>query len=283
VRSDLGVVAVVMSGDSAPEVTLAYPVPSRAGAATVGAGAGLGVGVAAGAGCLGSYGLLWPACLVAVWTPVMMATGAVEGTVKGVPISDLRASVVAIKEAAREPAPVLGLGERVAGEATQRLGSGRGRFVPDLGGRAGAAPGRSAALAGAGVGTVLELRVARVALERASHPRPLETYGPSFSVERLIDAPLTLVVEVRARLLRAADGSELWGDEFTHRAGDRKLTEWGRDGAAQFRDERDRALARLADDVAGAVFGPAPAPSAPPSFVPPSEPAPPAEPCEDRI
>ena len=264
VRGDLGVVAVVMSADSPPDATLAYPVPSRAAAATVGASAGLGAGVLAGAACFGSYGLLWPACLVALWTPVMMTTGAVEGAVKGVSISDFRDSAVAIKDAAREPEPARSLGEHVVGEATGRLGEGRARFVSD-------AP-RPARRHVEGATTVLELRLSRVALERAPNPGPLAKCGPSFSVELLIDAPLVLLVEVRARLFRAADESIVWEGEFTQRAGSQKLTEWGRDNAAEFRRERDRALTALAEEIGATVFGPAP-----PASVSPAEPAPPSQ------
>src|SRR5712692_2060469 len=81
VRNELGAVAVV-APPVRPESSLAHPVPSRAGAAAAGASAGLGVGVLAGAGCLGTAGLAWPACLVAVWTPVMVVTGGIEGAVK---------------------------------------------------------------------------------------------------------------------------------------------------------------------------------------------------------
>jgi len=86
-------------------------------------------------------------------------------------------------------------------------------------------------------------------------------------VERLIDAPLTLVVEARVRVLCAADRMTLYEGAFTHRAGGQKFTEWGREGAAAFRRERESALAAVAEDIASTIFGLAPAP---PESTPPA-------------
>lgn len=276
VRAELGAVAVVVP-PAPPEPSLAYPVPSRPGAAVAGAGAGLGAGVLAGAACLGSYGIVWPACLIALWTPVMVVTGGVEGALKGVPVAELRASASSLKDAASEPDLARSLAERVAAEASRRVGAGRVRFAADALAEAGAGSPRYPALAADGVDTVLEVRLERLGLARAASHGPLPGYGLSFSVEKLIDSPLALVVKARVRVLRAADGTARYESAFTYRAGSQKFTEWGREVAAEFRRERDQALAAVAEDIARTIFGLATAPPesaspapAPDEAIPPS-------------
>lgn len=279
VRAELGTVAVVPAPEL-PESSFAYPVPSRAGAAATGAGAALGVGIVAGAACVGTYGYVWPACLLAVWTPVMMVTNTVEGAVKGVPIADMRSSAASLKNAAGEADLSGRFAERVTSEAQRRVGEGRVRLAP--GGLAASGHQRYAGLAAEGIDTVLEVRLERFRLARAASGSALSGYGPSLiSVEKLIDAPLTFTVEAQVRVLRAADGTVLYKTSYSHRAGHQKFTEWGREDAAQFRVERDRALASIADDIAGEIFGAAPAapePAATPESAPTSEPAPTREP-----
>ena len=263
VRAELGTVAVVTSPER-PEWSFAYPVPSRAGAAATGAGAALGVGAAAGAVCLGSSGYVVPACFIAVWTPVMMVTNGFEGAVKGVPISDVRASAASLKNAAAEPELATRLAERVASEGRRRLGEGRIRLaadgLPDTGNL------RYAALASEGVDTVLEVQLDRLQLQRAVTVGALsgDGYGWSLiSVEKLIDAPLEFTIAGRVRVLRATDGTVLYKTTFDRRAGHQKFTEWGREDAAQFRGERDRALESIAEEIAGEIFGLVPAPPEP--------------------
>ncbi len=269
VRSELGTVAVVTSPEP-PDSSFAYPVPSRAVAAATGAGAALGVGAMAGVAC---FAYVWPACLLAAWTPVMMVANGVEGAVKGVPIADLRASAASLKNAAGESDLSSRFAERVASEAHRRVGEDRVRLAtygrPDAGKR------HYAALAAEGVNAVAEVQIDRLRLERAPSASVLSGYGPSIiTVEKLIDAPLEFVVNARVRVLRAADGKVLYEAAFTRRTGRQKFTEWGREDAAQFRSERDRALASIADEIAGELFGLAPATPEPTT---PSEPPAPAE------
>ena len=262
VRSELGTVAVVASPEP-PAWSLAYPVPSRAGAAATGVGAALGVGALAGAGCFVTLGYLVPACLIAVWTPVMMVTNGVEGVIKGVPIADMRTSAASLKSAAGEPDLSSRFAERVASEAHRRVGEERVR-VASSGVPADSKPGHYAALAAEGVDTVLEVQLDRLRLERAPSPGAHTGYGPSIiSIEKLIDSPLALTVAARIRVLRAADGRVLYEAAFDRREGFQKFTEWGREDAAQFRSERDRALESIAQEIAGQIFGPVPATPAP--------------------
>ena len=271
IRSELGTVAVVTSPEP-PDSSFAYPVPSRAVAAATGAGAALGVGAMAGVAC---FAYVWPACLLAAWTPVMMVANGVEGAVKGVPIADLRASAVSLKNAAGEPDLSSRFAERVASEAHRRVGEDRVRLATnrllDAGNR------HYAALAAEGVNTVVEVQIDRLRLERAPSASAFSGYGPSIiTVEKLIDAPLAFTVEARVRVLRAADSTVLYKAAFTRRAGHQKFTEWGREDAAQFKSERDRALESIADEIAGELFGAVPAPPEPtatPEPTPTPEPA----------
>ena len=254
VRSELGTVAVVTSPEP-PDSSFAYPVPSRAGAAATGAGAALGVGALAGAAC---FLYVWPACLLALWTPVMMVTNGVEGAVKGVPIADMRASAVSLKNAAGESDLSSRFAARVVSEAHRRVGEDRARFATN------ALPGsgnlRYATLAAEGVDTILEVQIDRLRLERTVSHTGASGYGPSIiSIEKLIDSPLAFRVEARVRVLHAADGKVLYEAVYDCRAGYQKFTEWGREDAVEFRGERDRALESIAQEIAGEIFGPVPA------------------------
>ncbi len=254
IRSELGTVAVVTSPE-APDSSFAYPVPSRAVASAAGAGAALGVGAIAGVACLG---YVWPACLLAAWTPVMMVANGVEGAVKGVPIADLRASAVSLKNAVGEPDLSSRFAERVVSEAHRRVGEDRVRLATN--GRLDAGNRRYAALAAEGVDTVVEVQIDRLRLERAPSASAFSGYGPSIiTVEKLIDAPLEFTVDARVRVLRATDGTVIYKADFTRRAGRQKFTQWGREDAAHFRSERDRALESIAQEIAGELFGPLPA------------------------
>jgi hypothetical protein len=252
IRAGLGTVAVIPSAER-PEWSFAYPVPSRAGAALTGAGAALGLGAAGGAACLAYFA---PGCLLALWTPVMVVTNGVEGAVKGAPVADVWSSAAALRTAASEPDLSIRLAERVASGAQSRAGEARIRFatngLPDRG------KADYAALSAEGVDTVLEVQLERLQLKRTSSGR--STYGPSvISIEGLINAPLEFTIVARVRVLRASDGVVLYKTAFDYRTASQKFTDWGRDGAAQFRDERDRALESIAREIVRDIFGPEPA------------------------
>ena len=256
VRAGLGTVAVVTSPEP-PEWSFAYPVPSRAGAAAAGAGAALGVGAAAGAACLGTSGYFFPACFVAVWTPVMMVTNAFEGAVKGVPIADVKSSAASLKNAVTEPELATRLAERVASEGQRRGGESRVRLAAD--GLPDTRDLRYAALASAGVNTVVEVQIERLQLERAAAASAFSGSGYGWSiisVEKLIDAPLQFTIAARVRVVRAADGTVVYEMVFNRRTGYQKFTEWGREEATGFRGERDSAIESIAQELAGELFGP---------------------------
>src|SRR5262245_32368045 len=207
-RASLGEVAVV-AAEAPPGRQFARPVPSAAGASAVGVGAGLGVGVLGGAACFATFGYFIPACAVALWTPVMMVTGGVEGAKKGVSLAELHEASEALEQTASEPYVQEALRDqlvRVISEydaeraVTARIGRGPSTLTEGVDYRA---------LAEDGVASVIEVAVLSLDLVRASAPGKNPGYGPSFSVQRLIDPPLRLRVHARARVLRAADGTEV--------------------------------------------------------------------------
>ena len=253
-RASLGEVAVV-STEAPPDRQFTRPVPSAAGASAVGVGAGLGVGVLGGAACFATLGYFVPACAVALWTPVMMVTGGVEGAKKGVSLTQLHEASEALEQTASEPYVQEVLRDqlvRVISEydveraVTARIGRGPSTLTDGADYRA---------LAEEGVTSVIEVAVLSLDLERASIPGKQPGYGPSFSVQRLIDPPLRLHVRARARLVRVADGAELYAHTFVYDSQIDSFLSWGRDNARAFRDARQSAVEVLARQIAEALIG----------------------------
>lgn len=253
-RASLGEVAVV-SAEAPPDRQFTRPVPSAAGASAVGVGAGLGVGVLGGAACFVTYGLFYPGCAVALWTPVMMVTGGVEGAKKGVPLAELHEASEALEQTASEPYVQEALRDElvrtisaydVERVVTARIGRGPLTLADGADYRA---------LAEEGVTSVIEVAVLSLDLVRTSIPGKQPSYGPSFSVQRLIDPPLRLRVHARVRVLHAADGAELYAHTFVYDSPINIFVGWGRDNARAFRDARQSAVEALARQIADALIG----------------------------
>lgn len=253
-RASLGEVAVV-SAEAPPDRHFSRPVPGGVGAGAVGVGVGLGAGVLGGAACFASFGYFWPACAAALWTPVMMVTGGVEGAVKGVSLADLHEASEALELTASEAFvqdelrdELVRLISRQSGErvVTARLGRGPATLTAGADYRS---------LADEGANSVIEVTVLSLDLERISIPGKVPTYGPSFSIQRLIDPPLILRVRARARLVRAVDGTELYAHAFVHDSPIRSYLEWGRDNARAFREARQYAVEVIAREIVAAVIG----------------------------
>src|SRR5207249_8945927 len=95
------------------------------------------------------------------------------------------------------------------------------------------------ALASTGVDTVLEVSVPRIGLAGESGINP----------------PISLLMNARARLVRTADGIEMYADKFDYRGdGASKFLEWAADEAQMFRQEIDRGTRSLAKDIVRLVF-----------------------------
>jgi hypothetical protein len=88
-------------------------------------------------------------------------------------------------------------------------------------------------LAGQGIDTVLELQLIHPGLKGAGKINP----------------PLALCVDMRARLLEARSGRELWHVTARHRSEKYKFTEWAANEGELFRSELDRCFASLSDQI----------------------------------
>ena len=253
-RASLGEVAVV-SAEAPPDWHFSRPVPGGVGASAVGVGVGLGAGVLGGAACFATYGVLWTACAAALWTPVMMVTGAVEGAVKGVSIADLREASEALELTAGESIVQEELRDELVRIISQQGGERVVTARLDRGPATLTAGADYRALVDEGVNSVIEVTVLSLDLDRASLQGKVPSYGPSFSIQRLIDPPLILRVHARLRLVRAGDGTELYAHTFVRESATRTYLEWGRDNASAFREARRNALEGIAREMVTAVIG----------------------------
>lgn len=260
-RGALGSVAVV-AAPVRPERELSRPVPGKALSALVGMTAGFGVGLLSGAGCFVTAGYAAGLCVLALWTPGMMGAGVAEGIDKGMSIAEWKRGTAAIEAAAAEPEIQEMLRDALSlaavDQASYRLAAGR---LEDERRTAEGAVSYTH-LRDEGVDTVLEVAVVTIALASAPDSSRPTSYGPAPSWEDLFHPSVKLTVKARARLVRAADDTELFTGIFQEESIPRPFGEWARDEAAAFREARDAALQALGRRIAEAVFPPAPAPAA---------------------
>lgn len=85
--------------------------------------------------------------------------------------------------------------------------------------------------------TILEVGVARFGLEGEG-----------------INPPLPLFVTAHARLVRVADGTEIYAASWTYRSRSRKFLEWAANNAQPLRAELDRAIQTLAEVMVEELF-----------------------------
>src|SRR5206468_3760888 len=97
-----------------------------------------------------------------------------------------------------------------------------------------------------------------------------------------INPPVSLFMTAGARLIRTADGAEVYAEKFEYHGGDAyKFLEWAADEGQVFRQEVDRGARRLAEDIVRLLFPAEPARDstpAEPSPEPPTAPAASTEP-----
>src|SRR5262249_36184502 len=192
--------------------------------------------------------------------PVGAAVGAVVGAVQAPSPEQIRraeATLIAAASAADLPVTIR--------DETIRLGSERSwhTLVP--------MSGEGSEAADHEVGTVLEIVVSRVALEK---PGSMWLAG--------FEPPLELWLDVDTRLTKASDGTVLHTRSFHEQGGVEKFSVWSAAEARAFRESLVRAAERVADRIA-AEFFPAPDPPAAtrdeqPVHEPATEPQPPS-PC----
>jgi hypothetical protein len=261
-RARMGATGVVAAG--APhETDLAGPIPGKPLAALAGMGGGLGLGVLGGMGCFASMGRIPEFCAVALWTPVMVVTGAVEGLDRGVGRDEAKAGLRALRGAMGEDSAHEALRDAVVQAARRRPVS-----VVALAGRGGPAE----APRPVDVDSVLEVGLEALSLRGSRVPDGKETYGPSLSFERWMHPRLALHVKARV-MLRAADGGMRFARTYTYTTGPRSFLEWAQDDARAFREARAEALALLGEEIAQDFFGFRPDSPAEPALDAPEPPA----------
>ena len=231
-RASLGTV-VIVAADSLPKsnfVTFAKSRPQGAarGALVRGGEAGLAVLIVAGtAGSAAPYVLLMGPVFITAYA----GSGAIEGSITAVPADKAREIETAIREAG-------------AGLDSQR------RFAARV----------AATIGDDGVVRLakeppadfrLELSVLAIELEGCAARAPFDTQ-PCPGGTR--NPALALAVQVRARLLRSADGGELFARELRYHSPRRELARWTADGARLLDEELERASTDLAGRVVDAFF-----------------------------
>lgn len=266
VRAQVGAAGVV-AAEFTPETDFSRPVPGKPLAAVVGMTSGFGVGLGSAVVCFGTYGQAALFCGLAIWTPVMMGAGVVEGVDKGVTVTDWIESSRTLGRAAAEPEAQETLRDTVIVAAAERQTVHPVVSLLEGGPREMKASASYRPIAATGLDSVLEVAVVRLELRRANAPGAPRSYGPAPSWEKVFDPSLELIVEARARLVRVADDAVLFTRPYRYSGPRRTFVEWARDGAEPFREARHMALQRLGEEIASDFFGPAP--------VPPSAPAPP--------
>jgi hypothetical protein len=215
-RSQLG--TVELTGNHM-QTALVFTTPAK--------GAGEGAARGAGLGAVGSIGVgaelgrgegLFLGILVA---PVAALVGAVAGAISAESAAKIEQQEKTFRVALEE----LRVAEVLSGHVADRL-----RERPSTpGGRVGSEGGTS---------TILEVVVEKVGLLGSAGIKP----------------PLTFVLTERTRLIRASDGTELYGHWLTYRGRTRSLDAWLSEDAAMLREEAARACRELAERIVDEVF-----------------------------
>ncbi len=107
-------------------------------------------------------------------------------------------------------------------------------------------------LASQGIDTVLEIGVQRIALQASGR----STAGSLWSLSAAgLNPSLRLVVSARTRVIKVADGAELYAHAGDHQGSERTFTEWAANDAQAFREGLDQLMQNLAAEIVAQVFG----------------------------
>ena len=222
VRTTLGTIGVVPA-DVIPETQFKGPTRGRlhgawkgAMEALEGAGGGMGVG---GPGAI---------IVIPIVIGVFAVTGMTVGAIMAESGSEVKEVEATLTKAPGELKVQETFRDRVLQEAREQT---RHNFVliQDQ------APYSS--LADKGIDTVLEVGLVGLRFEGEG-----------------VNPKLTLVMNVRARLVRVQDETNVYSDNWTYSASGRKFTKWAADNAKQFREEVDRACQSLAEQIVKQLF-----------------------------
>lgn len=191
------------------------------------------------------------ACLVTLAMPYLAVSGAIKGAAKGVPAAEIEEGETALKSALAELNFQKAIQDQVVQTGRDRTGR---PFVPL------AEQGPTSAdemigyrsFAGQGIDTVLEIAILNLRLRKSSPPEGDRSWDTE--VERLVNPPLALVVTVRTKLVRVADGTEIYSYTSKYTSGTRTFTGWTVSNAQPFREELELAYQNLAKQIVELLF-----------------------------
>jgi hypothetical protein len=204
-------------GDTQTAVVFTAPAKGVGEGAARGAGLGAGSTVVGGAAAAGPYGLILGILLV----PVGALVGTVVGAASAEPAAKVNEKERALKIAMEELKVPETFRRCVADALREQTSTPEGRVSSEQ-----------------SPSTVLEVVVEEFGLA-----------GPW-----LINPPLSFVLTARTRLIRASDGTELYGHWLTYRGRAQPLDDWALRNPAMLREESERACRDLAERVVDEVF-----------------------------
>jgi len=234
VRADIGTVGVVSARFSpeAHEAHLEAPTGGKWSGAGKGAAAGFFGSVLAGL----SSGHPLSFALGIALAPVVGLGGAIYGAIAAESAEKVQEAEATLNKAVADLKIQEAMRDRVLQVArNETLQS----FVP-LEDRGPTIPNEEvsySSLTSEGVDTILEISVTKFELPGGG-----------------INPPLPLIISVCGRLLKSADGTELYGRPWVYRSGTRKFAEWAANNAEPLRDEVDRGLQALAEQIVEEIF-----------------------------
>ena len=264
-QAQLGTIGVV-AARFPPEVDYRTPGTGGAGGATIGAVKGLGLGILGAAGCFLSMGRAAEACVLGVATPYLAVRYSVDQATQGVSAEEVATSEAAIKTALADQTLPGALRDHVLRMAASQTPL---SFVslPDQGPTQPSETGHYGHLASQGIEAVLELTVQQIALR----PPGGSGSGSLWSISAADLNPwLALIATTRTRVLKVADGTELYSYTVEQRGKSATFTEWGANDAQMLRDALEQLPQGLAAEIVTQVFAVSVSPS--------SDPAAPTEP-----
>jgi len=236
VRARLGTIGIV-SGRFVPEADFRRPAKGEAALRNAGRWAGQWAGAAlTPIGGPDPLSLLIRAALLVVGTPFAAGAGAIAGAVNAPSGAEVSEFETALKSAFADLGIQPLIRDGVLGAARQTrdrvvLAADHGPSRPEDEGD------NYRALAHRRIDTVLEVSV--LALDMVG--------------ETAYDPP-ALLIRLRTRLVRVADGTTLYTHRIRYLGPSRIMEEWITDGARSFRDEVTRACRILADTIVDEVF-----------------------------
>ena len=216
-RSHLGRVRLSEGG---MQTAVLFTAPAKGAGAGMARGAGFGALVPIAGG--GIYGGGYGAVLGILLAPVGALVGAVVGAASAEPAAKVEEKETALRVAMEE----LKVPETFRRCVTDRLPE----RTSTPGGRVSSEEPAS---------TILEVDVEQFGLD-----------GPGLQ----INPSLSFVLIERTRLIRASDGTELYGHWLTYRGQPRPLDDWVSQNAARLREEAARACRELAERLVDEVF-----------------------------